>query len=132
MTDRRLIDSAVDVMKNSYTPYSRRKSGAALECVNGAVYTGCSVENSAIGATMCAEAVAVAAAVSAGNRTFKRIAIVSEGSSYNFPCGDCRQILNEFSPEVEILCARGDGRYVSYQLSALLPMPFESERLGED
>jgi cytidine deaminase len=127
MTDRKLIDSAAEVVKNSYTPYSRRKSGAALECTNGAVYTGCIIENSAIGTTMCAEAAAVAAAVSAGNRNFKRLAIRSEGSSYNFPCGNCRQILNEFSPEMEILCARGDGRYVSYQLSALLPMPFESE-----
>jgi len=124
MTDRNLIEMAHKVMANSHSPYSRFKVGAAVECADGMVYTGCNIENAAFGASMCAEAVAIAAAVTAGRRSFRRIAIISEGGSYSFPCGTCRQLLNEFSPELEVLCARADGRYVSYPLSTLLPMAF--------
>ena len=130
MTDRKLIEMAAEVMANSYSPYSRFKVGAALECSDGSVFTGCNIENAAFGATMCAEAVAVASAVSAGKRAFKRIAIISEGSAYCVPCGTCRQLLCEFSPELEVLCARADGRYVSYPLSTLMPMVFGKSQLG--
>jgi len=130
MTDRKLIEMAHEVMANSYTPYSRFKVGAAVECADGAVFTGCNIENAAFGATMCAEAAAVASAVSAGNHSFKRIAIISEGNSYCFPCGTCRQLLNEFSTDLEILSARSDGRYVSYTLASLLPMAFGKEQMA--
>ena len=130
MTDRKLISMAADVMANSYSPYSRFKVGAAIECADGSSFTGCNIENAAIGVTICAEASAISAAVSAGRRSFKRIAIVSEGASYCFPCGACRQLLCEFSPEIEVLSVRADGRYVSYSLSALLPMPFGKDQLG--
>ena len=130
MTDRKLISLATDVMANSYSPYSRFKIGAAIECTDGSVFTGCNIENAAFGAAMCAEAVAIASAVSSGHRDFKRIAITSEGSAYCFPCGSCRQLLSEFSPDVEVLCARADGRYVSYPLATLLPISFGKEQIG--
>ena len=130
MTDRKLIEMAGNVMANSYSPYSRFKSGAAVECADGSVFTGCNIENAAFGTTMCAEAAAIAAAVTAGQRGFRRIAIISESSAYSFPCGSCRQLLNEFSPELEVLCARADGRYVSYPLSSLLPMAFGKDQIG--
>ena len=131
MTDRNLIDMAAEVMKNSYSPYSGFKVGAAVECADGSVFTGCNVENAGYRATICAEATAVASAVSAGHLTFRRIAVISEGSAYCFPCGVCRQMLNEFAPDLEVLCARADGRYVSYPLTALLPMAFGKEHMGE-
>ena len=130
MTDRNLIEMAAAAMKNSYSPYSRFKSGAAIECSDGSVFTGCNIENSAFGATICAETVAVTSAVSSGRRSFKRIAVISEGSAYCFPCGTCRQLLNEFSPEMELLSARADGRYVSYPLTTMLPMAFGKEQIG--
>jgi len=124
MTDKRLLESAADAMENSYTPYSREKKGAAVECADGTVFTGCLIENAALGSTICAEAAALAAAVSAGHRSFKRVAVISEGNTYNLPCGNCRQLLSEFSPQIEVLCARSsDGRYVSYSLTSLFPMP---------
>ena len=124
MTDRRLLETAADAMGNSYTPYSRDKKGAAIECEDGSIFTGCTVENIALGSTICAEAAAIVSAVSAGHRKFKRIATISEGNTYVFPCGTCRQMLSEFSPNIEVLCARAsDGRYVSYPLSNLFPMP---------
>ena len=127
MTDGRLIEIANEAMTNSYSPYSRLKVGVAIECSDGTVFTGCNIENATFGATICAEAAAIATAVTAGRRSFKRVAIISEGSVYSFPCGACRQLLNEFSPELEVLCARADGRYVSYPLSSLLPMAFVRE-----
>ncbi|MCL2366989.1 MAG: cytidine deaminase [Oscillospiraceae bacterium] len=130
MTDRKLISLAADVMANSYSPYSRYKVGAAIECSNGTVFTGCNIENAAFGVTMCAEASAIAGAVSAGERNFKRIAIISEGNSYCLPCGTCRQLLHEFAPDLEVLSARADGRYVSYSLSSLLPVPFGKDHMS--
>ena len=129
MTDRKLIGVATEAMRNSYSPYSRLKVGAAVECADGSVYSGCNIENPAFGATICAEIAAVSTAVSAGKRSFKRIALISEGNTYYFPCGSCRQVLSELSPEVEVLCTRSDGRYVSYTLETLLPMPFKKEQL---
>jgi cytidine deaminase len=130
MTDRRLLETAADVMENSYSPYSRGKKGAAIECSDGSVFTGCLIENIALGTTICAETAALASAVSAGHRSFKRIATITEGNTYSYPCGTCRQLLSEFSPDIEILCARAsDGRYVSYSLSALLPMPLSANEV---
>jgi len=127
MTDKRLLETAADAMENSYTPYSREKKGAAIECADGTVFSGCLIENIALGSTICAEAAAIAAAVSAGHRNFKRIATISSGSTYNLPCGNCRQLLSEFTPNIEVLCARAsDGRYVSYSLTALFPMPLSA------
>ncbi|MCL2392334.1 MAG: cytidine deaminase [Oscillospiraceae bacterium] len=130
MTDRKLLSMAAEAMANSYSPYSRFKVGAAIECTDGKVFSGCNIENSAFASTMCAEAAAIAVAVSAGERNFKRIAIISEGNTYCFPCGSCRQLLIEFAPDLEVLSARADGRYVSYSLSSLLPMAFGKEHMS--
>ena len=126
MTDRDLITRAAEAMENSYSPYSRFPVGAALECSDGTVFTGCNIENAALGSTVCAERVALFTAVAAGHRSFRRIAVTSNGSSYCFPCGPCRQVLAEFAPDIEVLCARADGRYVSYRLNSLLPFAFTS------
>ncbi|MDR2421236.1 MAG: cytidine deaminase [Oscillospiraceae bacterium] len=123
-TDRDLINRAATVKEKAYSPYSGFPTGAAVECDDGAVFTGCSVENASAGLTVCAEAAAVSAAVAAGYRSFKRIAVSSDGAAYCLPCGACRQILHEFSPDMEVLASRADGRYVSYRLSELLPRAF--------
>ena len=122
MTDRELINEAVEASRHAYAPYSKQRAGAALECEDGTVIHGCNVENAVLGASICAEQAAVCAAVAKGHRQFRRIAIYStESSDYLTPCGNCRQVLSEFSPEMEVLCVRSDGRYVSYKLRHLLP-----------
>ena len=129
MTDRELINMAVAAAGNSYVPYSNRAFGAALECADGTVVTGCSVENAALGASICAERAALCQAVSLGKRSFRRMAIYSgESADYCTPCGTCRQVFSEFSPEIELLCARADGRYVSYKLRELLPVMYSKEK----
>lgn len=124
MNDRELLNLARDASANAYVPYSKFPVGAALECDDGTVYTGCNVENAALGSTICAERTAVCKAVSEGHRKFRRIAIYGEGESYCMPCGACRQVLAEFAPDMEVLCSKAGGRYVSYRLSQLLPYMF--------
>lgn len=124
MNDRELLNRAKEARQNAYAPYSRFTVGAAVECMDGSVFTGCNVENAALGDTICAERVAICKAVSAGKREFKRLAIYAEGSGYCMPCGSCLQVMNEFSRDLEILCTKAGGRYVSYKLAQLLPHPF--------
>lgn len=127
MTDRELINIAVEASEKAYAPYSGFKVGAALLCSDGKVFTGCNVENSSFGGTICAERVAVTKAVSEGYRkNFAMLAVYADSDSYCMPCGICRQFLSEFGSDIEILSARGDGRYTSYRLSSLLPHPFDA------
>ncbi len=125
MNDRELLRIAKEASLNAYVPYSGFPVGAALECEDGTVYTGCNVENAAYGDTICAERAAVVKAVSEGRRRFTRIAIYGEGQGYCMPCGSCRQVLSEFSPEMEVLCAKAGGSYVSYPLTRLMPYTFK-------
>jgi len=124
MTDRELIDLAAEAAKTAYAPYSHFPVGAALECSDGKVVLGCNVENAALGCSICAERSALCHAVQLGYRSFRRIAIYAGSTGFCTPCGTCRQMLSEFSPSMEVLSARADGRYVSYRLSDLLPVSF--------
>ena len=123
MTDKQLIDIAVEASKNAYVPYSHFAVGAALECADGTVFTGCNIENAALGSTICAERTAACKAISEGHRDFVRIAVYGDGEGYCYPCGACRQFLAEFAPEMEVLSAKA-GRYVSNKLSELMPYTF--------
>lgn len=125
MTYKELVDIAADSQWLAYAPYSGFRVGAALECRDGTVFTGCNIENASYGCTLCAEQVAVAKAISMGRRDFVRIAVISDGEDYCMPCGKCRQIINEFSSDVEFLCANKDGKYVCYNIRDLLPVPFK-------
>jgi len=127
MTDKEILSLAQEATQNAYAPYSRFAVGAAVECEDGDVFCGCNIENSSFGLSLCAEAVAIASAVAEGKRKFRRIAIATDGANYALPCGSCRQILQEFAPDIEVLVVRGDGRYVSYRLDALLPLPFKMQ-----
>lgn len=127
MTDKELLGLAKEASKNAYVPYSKFAVGAALECRNGKIFTGCNVENAALGDTICAERTACVKAVSEGYTDFLRIAIFAESEGYCMPCGSCRQFLSEFSRDgqLEVLCAKADGRYVSYRLRELIPHTFD-------
>ena len=129
MTDKKLYELARDAMKNSYSPYSDCKVGAALLCKNGKVYTGTNVENAAFGPTVCAERVAVFKAVSEGEREFSKIAVVGgKNGVINgifAPCGVCRQVLREFcDDDFEILLGETEDSYKTVALKDLLPLSF--------
>lgn len=118
-SDIELVRKAVDAMRFSYSPYSRFPVGAALHCTDGRVFTGCNIENVSFGMTNCAERTAVFKAVSEGAREFDVIAIAAYGQT-PWPCGACRQVLAEFSPDIRILLAH-DNVILEKQLSELLP-----------
>lgn len=130
MTDRELMEMAAQAAKNAYVPYSRFPVGAALECSDGTVFTGCNVENAAYGDTICAERTAVVKAVSEGHRDdFVRIAIAGHSADYCWPCGSCRQVLFEFAPNLEVLIAKEGGDFVKLSLRELLAHGFGPKAL---
>ena len=124
-----LLQAALRARENAYAPYSHFCVGAALLGADGVVYTGCNVENSAFGSTICAERTALVKAVSEGCRKFTRLAVVGNSTDYCWPCGACRQMLYEFAPDLEVLVARKDHRFVKFPLRALLPHGFGPESL---
>jgi len=116
-----LIHAAQEARKNAHAPYSGFAVGAALLCEDGTVFTGCNVENLSFGLTICAERVAVGAAVAAGKRAFRCIAIVADSDEVISPCGACRQVLAEFNPALEIHSANLGGKAGVFSLAELLP-----------
>jgi cytidine deaminase, homotetrameric len=124
VTDRELLNIAEDAAEMSYVPYSKFPVGAALECGDGTIYTGCAIENAAMSLMVCAEQAAAVKAVTDGQREFIRLAVYAKSESYYMPCGCCRQFLMEFDENLEFLCAKSGGRYVSYKLSELLSRAF--------
>ena len=132
MTEFELVGKALEMRQFAYAPYSGFRVGAALECEDGSVYTGCNVENAAYGNTLCAERTALVKAISEGVREFTKIAIAAK-SSAPFPCGACRQSLYEFAPGLEVLVT-WEGEEGVFEkkttLAALLPEGFGPISLG--
>ena len=130
MTDRELVEKAVEMQNFSYCPYSNFPVGAALLCEDGTVFTGCNVESAAYGSTICAERTALLKAVSEGHRDdWVTMAVAGRGEDFCWPCGSCRQMLYEFAPELRILAVRGDGEFEEALLSELLPRGFGAANL---
>jgi cytidine deaminase len=122
---RELLDAAWAAREHAVALYSGFKVGAALRDADGRVFTGCNIENSTYGLTVCAERVAVWKALSEGSRSFTGIAVVTESQKLTPPCGPCRQILWEFCGDMEIILANKNGLQRRMQLRQLFPEPFE-------
>ncbi len=139
MTEKELIQKALQARENAYTPYSHWAVGAALLCKDGKVYPGCNIENAAYTPTNCAERTAFFSAIVQGERKFDQIAIVGgvEGedpTTYCAPCGVCRQVMREFcNPETfQIILGIDENTYKVYTLEELLPEGFGPENLGKE
>ena len=124
MTREELKAAAVAMLDRAYIPYSHFPVGAALECSDGTVFTGCNIENASFGPTICAERTAVAKAVSEGHTDFVRIVVAGRSKDLCVPCGVCRQVLREFAPNMEVTCLHGAGEAQVFTLPALLPPSF--------
>jgi cytidine deaminase len=133
MIDRATADSLLEAAhaahKHAYVPYSRFPVGAALLTPDGTVFTGCNVENASFGLTICAERVAVFKAVAAGHRHIAAIAVVAANVDEVTPCGACRQVLNEFTPQSAdlVVVLDRERRPVFTTLAELLPRAFGPE-----
>ena len=122
--DASLREAALGALDNAHAPYSNFPVGAALRARDGTVITGCNVENSAFGQAICAETLAMVYAVSQGLTEFDEIAIVTDDTEPTPPCGACRQVLNEFAPNIRISSYTRDGKEAVWTLEELLPHAF--------
>ena len=118
-TDKELFRMAVKASENAYVPFSNFHVGAALLTKDGQVYTGCNIENSSYGATICAERTAMVKAVSEVVREFEAIAIAGNGGT-SWPCGICRQFMFEFSEDMRVISGENEDELKSYRLNELL------------
>ena len=125
-----LLEHATAAMQRAYAPYSGFKVGAALLGSDGSITEGCNVENAAYPAGICAERVAVAAAVTRGVRTFATLVIVTEAEVPTPPCGMCRQVLVEFAPQLEVISVTRRGAQAKWSMSELLPAAFTPTSMG--
>ncbi len=120
-----LIEAAIDARHHAHAPYSHFHVGAALEAIDGRVFTGCNVENATYGLSVCAERVAIFKAISEGVRKFQRIAVSADTDVLTPPCGACRQILWEFCGNIEVTLTNLKGKTETLHLKDLFPRPFD-------
>lgn len=123
-----LVGRAREVLRHAYAPYSEFRVGAALEAADGRVFVGCNVESASYGLTICAERMALGAAVAAGARKFTRVAVATEVEPPAAPCGACRQLLAEFGVDLDVIAA-GPTSVRRWTLKQLLPDAFTREAL---
>lgn len=125
-TYEELMQKAKEVSKNAYVQYSHFPVGACILTESGRLYTGCNFENSSYGLTICAERNATGSAIADGQKTFKAIAIYSPKMNKCFPCGACRQVLNEFQTQdgMDIVLEDENG-LITYKLNDIFPEGFK-------
>lgn len=130
MTNRELYLKAKEMLPRSYAPFSKFRVGAALLAKTGEVFTGCNVENSSLGATICAERTAFVKAISEGSLEFDAIAIVcNEGEAW--PCGICRQFMKEFcEDDFKIITGNDEDSLKVYTMAEILPEGFRLQQKG--
>jgi cytidine deaminase len=128
-SEESLVAAATDARTRAHARYSGFKVGAALETSDGAVVTGCNIENATYGLTLCAERVALVKALSEGYSVFTRITVVADTADPTPPCGPCRQLLWEYCGDIEVILANLERTTGKLRLSALLPMPFDARLL---
>jgi cytidine deaminase, homotetrameric len=127
----KLITAARTARNNSYSPYSHFPVGAAVECADGTIYSGCNIENASYGLCNCAERTAIFKAVSEGHHQFKAIAIIADTEFPCPPCGACRQVIGEFAiPKIIMANIAGQQKIVT--LDEILPYAFGSSSLNPD
>lgn len=124
ISNKELIELAMEAREASYSPYSNFKVGAALLTASGNIYTGCNIESAAFTPTICAERTALSKAVSAGDKIFLKIAVVGNEEEYTYPCGVCRQFLREFTENMSVIVAKNTDDYIETTLEKLLPHGF--------
>jgi cytidine deaminase len=127
ITAEALVNQALQARQRAYAPYSDYAVGAAVLAADGAVIHGCNVENASYGATICAERVALTAAVAQGKRTFLAIAVATENAGS--PCGICRQVMAELGPQMTVYISDENGNFRTTTVSELLPDSFDPASL---
>jgi cytidine deaminase len=127
-SDQQLIQAAGLARQHARARYSNFRVGAAIQTTAGKIYSGCNVESSSYGLTICAERVALTKALSEGENEFSAIAIMARDGEFTPPCGACRQLLIDYAPGLKIILS--DGINVkTYTIEELLPVAFDDAQL---
>jgi cytidine deaminase len=122
---RELYEAAVAVKGMAYAPYSDFHVGSALRTESGKIYTGCNVENSSYGVTICAERNAIFKMVSEGEQKIESILVIGDTERFLPPCGACRQVIAEFSTEnTRVFMCNKNGEYRESTVGEILPFGF--------
>jgi cytidine deaminase len=129
MDYRSLVSRAKAAKRFSHSPYSKFRVGAALLAEDGTIFTGCNIENSSYGLTVCAERTAIFKAVSEGTRHFTAIAIATDEDAFTPPCGACRQVMMDLAGDIDVILTRKNGHMKLLRLAELLPHPFGGKNL---
>ena len=124
-----LINAARTAREHAHAPYSNFRVGAAVRAKSGRIFSGCNVENSTYGLTLCAERVAIFKAISEGEHGFDAVAVVTDADSLTPPCGACRQIIWEFCGDANVVLANLHGKIEHHKMAALFPKPFDKSFL---
>lgn len=124
-----LAEIAIEAKKNAYAPYSKFHVGAAVLRDDGTASSGCNIENSSYGLTICAERAAIFNSYSEGKRKFIALAIASDEPGFCPPCGACRQVIHELCGDIDIVLVNQDRELKILKMSELLPLPFDSNKL---
>jgi cytidine deaminase len=128
----KLLNLALQAMKNAYVPYSNFRVGVAIKSSRNKYYFGCNVENSAYPQSLCAESGAISSMIAGGCTSISEVLIVSQSENLIVPCGGCRQKLLEFShAETTVLLANLEGVCKVYNFEELLPFSFHKGYLLE-
>jgi cytidine deaminase len=122
-----LAKAAEQTKVKAHAPFSNFRVGAALLTKDNQIYTGCNIENSSYGLTICAERVAIFKAISEGASRFKAIAIVSDDLGFTSPCGACRQVLSDLAGNIDFVMMNSKGKIKVIKLAALLPFAFSGK-----
>ena len=132
MTEKQLVELAIDARKHSYSPYSNFKVGAALLMANGDLICGANIENSSYGLCNCAERSALFQAYSRGYRKddIKMMAIVADTEGPCSPCGACRQVMSELlNRDTKVVLGNLKGDILVTTPEELLPFAFSGDDL---
>ncbi len=125
-----LIRLALEAKEKAYVPYSGFHVGSAVEMEDGTVYSGCNIEVASLAGTLCAERNAIFKGISEGHKKIKKVVVVGD-QPFTYPCGICRQVIKEFSDDVEIIIAKDANEYRTYTLAEILPYSFGPEDLED-
>ncbi len=121
---RELAEVANKAKIFSYSPFSKFKVGAALLSEDGRIFSGCNIENSSYGLTICAERVAIFNAISSGTSKFIALAVASDNNGFTPPCGACRQVLSDLAGDIDFIMMDSQKRFKIIKISSLLPLAF--------
>jgi cytidine deaminase len=127
---KELVVAAIGAKELAYAPYSKFRVGAAILAKDGRILTGCNIESSSYGLTICAERTAIFKAYSEGIHEFTAIAVVSDDPEFTPPCGACRQVLIDLAGDIDFVMANAKNKLKVLRLKSLLPLAFTSKNLN--